>query len=126
MKQTEMMKKNYEFRNVLSKGKYHSGKYIEAFIKKANQKEINLLGIAVSVKVGKAVKRNYIKRLIRENYKNYEKGIKKGQIIVILWKKKANLKEANYQNIKKDMKTIFDKANLIIEEKDEKNTYMAN
>lgn len=31
MKNTEMLKKNYEFKRVLSKGKYYSGKYIESF-----------------------------------------------------------------------------------------------
>ena len=33
MKKTKMLKKNYEFKNVLSKGKYYSGQCIEAFIK---------------------------------------------------------------------------------------------
>ena len=33
MKKTKMLKKNYEFKNVLTKGKYYSGKRIEAFIK---------------------------------------------------------------------------------------------
>ena len=32
MKKTKMLKKNYEFKNVLTKGKYYSGKRIEAFI----------------------------------------------------------------------------------------------
>ena len=35
MKKTKMLKKNYEFKNVLSKGKYYSGDCIEAFIKKS-------------------------------------------------------------------------------------------
>ena len=50
MKKTKMMKKNYEFRNVLSKGIYYSGKNIEAFIKKNNKKDVNFLGIAIGVK----------------------------------------------------------------------------
>ena len=40
MKKTKMLKKNYEFRNILSRGKYYSGKYIEVFLKK-NNKNIN-------------------------------------------------------------------------------------
>ncbi len=40
MKNTEILKKNYEFRFVLKKGKYYSGKYIEAFAIK-NNLEIN-------------------------------------------------------------------------------------
>lgn len=115
MKKTKMMKKNYEFRNVLSKGKYYSGRYIEAFIKKNNQKEGNSLGIAIGVKLAKAVKRNHIKRLIRENYQNYENSIQEGYSIVFLWKKKVSIREATFLNIKKDMKSIFGKAKIIEE-----------
>lgn len=118
MKKTKMLKKNYEFKNVLSKGKYYSGKYIEAFIQDTTKRSINynFLGIAISVKIAKATKRNYLKRLIRENYKNYEKSLKTGKSMVFLWKKKAALKDANYKNIKEDMEKIFDKAELLIEE----------
>ena len=115
MKKTKMMKKNYEFRNVLSKGKYYSGKYIEIFIKKGKKEEVNFLGIAVGVKIAKAVKRNHIKRLIRENYRNYEECIFSGHQMVILWKKKAEIQKATFENIKNDMKYIFDKAKLIKE-----------
>lgn len=112
MKQTKMMKKNYEFKNVLSKGNYYSGRYIEAFVKKNKTDYVNFLGLAVSVKVAKAVKRNQIKRLLRENYQRQENLLKKGYSIVFLWKKKADIREAKFHNIEKDMQTIFDKANL--------------
>ena len=125
MKQTKMMKKNYEFRNVLSRGKYYSGRYIEAFIKKSKQDYVNFLGLAVSVKTAKEVKRNHIKRLLRESYQRQEDGVKKGYSIVFLWKKKADLKEAKFSNIEKDMQVIFNKANLK-KESYEKNTNMAN
>lgn len=115
MKKTKMMKKNYEFKNVLSKGKYYSGRNIEAFIKTGKQEKINQLGIAVSVKVAKAVKRNHIKRRIRESYRLLENNIEEGNKIVFLWKKKADLKNATFQNIQKDMKHILDKAGVIKE-----------
>ena len=115
MKITKMMKKNYEFKNVLSKGKYYSGKYIEAFIKRREEVNLNFLGIAVSVKLAKAVERNHIKRLIRENYRIYETQIKNGYSIVFLWKKKVDIKNATFENINNDMKAIFDKAKIIEE-----------
>lgn len=115
MKKTKMLKKNYEFKNVLSKGKYYSGQNIDAFIKD-NNKNYNFLGLAISVKTAKAVKRNKIKRLIRENYKEQEMQIKNEKSIVFLWKKQVDVKNATYKNIKKDMNTIFDKANLKIEQ----------
>lgn len=111
MKKTKMLKKNYEFKHVLSKGKYFSGKNIDAFIKD-NNKYCNLLGLAISVKTAKAVKRNHIKRLIRENYKILEPQIKTGKSIVFLWKKNVDIKYATFENIKKDMNYIFDKAQI--------------
>lgn len=111
MKNTKMLKKNYEFKKVLSKGKYYTGEYIEAFILKNNQKR-NFLGIAISVKTGKAVKRNRLKRLIRENYKNFENDICIGQSIVILLKKKKNIEEVNFYIIKSDLEKIFNKAGI--------------
>ena len=115
MKKTKMMKKNYEFKNTLSKGSYYGGKYLEAFIKINNKQKINFLGIAISVKIAKAVKRNKIKRLIRESYRTQEETIKTGNQIVILWKKKVDIKKATYKNINQDIKTIFDKAKIIKE-----------
>lgn len=116
MKKTKMIKKNYEFKNILTKGKYCSGKRIEAFIKENNSKNINYLGIAISVKIAKAVRRNRIKRLIRECYLSYENEIKSSKTIVFLWKKKVDTKEATFENIKKDMNEIFHKSKLFIEE----------
>ena len=115
MNKTKMLKKNYEFKNVLSKGKYYTGENIEAIILKNNY-NYNLLGLAISTKIGKAVKRNMINRLIRENYKNVEKRLKDGYSIVFLWKKKSSIENATYNNVKKDMNYIFDKAQIIIRE----------
>ena len=53
MKKTTMLKKNYEFKTVLTKGKCFREKEIEAFILKNNKKR-NFLGIAVSTKKWKS------------------------------------------------------------------------
>lgn len=116
MEKTKMLKKNYEFKNVFSKGKYYSGKCIEVFVLENREQYKNLLGIAISVKIGKATKRNHIKRLIRENYKNFENKIKTGYTFVFLWKKKVDIKNANYINIKTDMEKIFEKVGAFKEE----------
>ena len=115
MKNTEMLKKNYEFKYIFLKGKYISGKNIEIYIKK-NKYHKNLLGIAISKKIAKSVKRNRIKRLIRENYRLLENNIEIGYSIIILWKKKVPIENATFKNIEKDMENIFKKANILLKE----------
>ena len=105
-----MLKKNYEFKNVLTKGKYYGGKQIEIFVLK-NNKPFVMLGIAVSKKVGNSVSRN--KRLIKENYRLLEKDVKENNSLVILWKKNVDKEEANFYKIKEDMHKIFEKAEII-------------
>ncbi len=120
MKKTKMLKKNYEFKSVLNRGKRYSGKYITIFIKR-NHKNINFLGIAISSKLGKAVQRNYVKRMIRETYRKIEKNLKTGYDIVFIWKKQQELEQACYAYVESDVKKIVKKAELFLEEKDEKN-----
>ncbi len=112
IKTTKILKKNYEFRNVLKNGKKISGELLSVFVLK-NQFNYNFLGLAISTKFGNAVQRNKIKRILRENYKNLEQNLCKGYNLVFLIKKDFNQKELNYQNIKTDMINIFKKAKLI-------------
>lgn len=113
MKKTKMLKKNYEFSNVFSRGKYYSGKTIEAFILNNRQKS-NYLGLAISVKSGHAYQRNRLKRLLRENYRMVEDEIETGISIVFLLKKKCNINDVDYYQIKQDMQEILKKAEVIV------------
>ena len=112
MKKTEMLKKNYEFKNVFLKGKYYGGDFLEVFIIK-NRKEKNMIGIAVSKKVGNSVIRNRIKRLIKENYRLLEEKISFGYNLVILWKKNIEGEKATFSNIKTDLLKIFENVGML-------------
>lgn len=112
MKKTEMLKKNYQFKSVLSKGKFFRDKEIEIVILK-NNKKMNLLGIAIGTKNGKAFQRNKAKRIIRECYRMLENNIEEGYSIIILIDKKFDLKNIRYDNIFKSMKNCFDKAKIV-------------
>lgn len=112
MRKIKTLKKNYEFKNVLSKGKFYVGKQILLYTIK-NNNETNVIGIAVSTKQCGAVLRNRIKRLIRENYRLLKDDLKQGYNIVFLWNKKIEPKDANYFKIKEDMHKLLKKANLL-------------
>ena len=117
MKKTEMLKKNYEFKNVLTKVKFYIEKEIEIFILKNNQKR-NFLGIAVGTKNGKAFQRNKAKRLIRECYSKLEGQLVEGNSIVILMNKKFPIKNVNFSEMLENMKNIFLKAEILKKEEE--------
>mgnify|MGYP002562717011 FL=1 len=117
MKKTEMLKKNYEFKNVLTKGKFYIGKEIEIFILKNNKKR-NFLGIAIGTKNGKAFQRNKAKRLIRESYTKLENTLEDGYNIVILMNKKFPINDMQFVEVLEDMKNIFLKAEILKKEEE--------
>ena len=114
MKKTIMIKKNYEFKILFSKGKFYHGEFIHMYIKQTNQ-DINKFGIAVSKKQGKAVKINHIKRLIRENYKNFESSIKTGTNILIVINKNKDIKDISFKDIEENFLRTLKKANVLVD-----------
>ena len=112
MRRIKTLKKNYEFKNVLSKGKFFIGKYVIVYVKNNNKKE-NYIGIAVNTKVGKAVKRNRIKRLIRESYRLNKEKLVQGKDIVFLWNKKSNIEDVSFSVINNEILYLFGKADMV-------------
>ena len=117
MKKTEMLKKNYEFKNVLSKGKFFKEKEIEIFLLKNNKKR-NLLGIAVGTKNGKAFQRNRAKRIIRESYTKLENQLTEGNSIVIIINKNFCIDDMSFIEVYQEMKNIFEKAKILKKEEE--------
>lgn len=111
MKKTTMLKKNYEFKAVLTKGKCFKEKEIEIFILKNNNKR-NFLGIAIGTKNGKAFQRNRAKRIIRECYSKLENNIAEGNNIVILMNRNCNIETLTFSTVLEEMDKIFKIANI--------------
>lgn len=112
MKKVNTLKKNYEFQNVLKKGKYFVRKHVIVYINK-NNKNKNVIGIAVSTKLCNAVKRNHIKRIIREAFYREEKSLKQGYDIVFVWNKKQPVQEINFKDVHEEIIQIFEEAKII-------------
>lgn len=112
MRKIKTLKKNYEFKNVLSKGKFFVGKHVVMYVKKNNKKD-NYIGIAVSTKIGKAVKRNRIKRLIRESYRLNKSVLQQGNDIVFMWNKNSDYENIKFSLINEEILDLFGKAKLV-------------
>jgi len=97
------IRENSDFKRLYYKGKSEVRKRIVVYYRK-NKLSFNRLGITVSPKVGNAVKRNRIRRLIKENYRLMPASFL-GYDIVIVARKSAAF--SDYYAIKKDLYDIF-------------------
>lgn len=83
MKKTWRIKQNYEFRRLYRRGKSAATPFLVLYALK-NRRNMNRIGLTVSPKLGGAVVRNRIKRLLREAYRLHEQQIKTGYDFVLV------------------------------------------
>lgn len=107
------LKKNNEFQNVFQKGKWYGSNLVVIYIVKNNE-DFNRIGIAVGKKVAKSVKRNRIRRVIREAYRLNTSNIVQGYDIVIVWRNKLEAQKVNLGNIQEDLLKCLKKAEILI------------
>lgn len=112
MQKTESIKLNKEFRRLYYKGKTVGSPFIVLYyMQNRVLGDKNTLGITVSTKVGNAVKRNKIRRWIKESYRAFEPKLKTGYMMVILARKRAN-EDADFWAIRRSLGGMFKKADL--------------
>jgi len=114
MNKTIPVKNNRDFLRIYKKGRFYVGRFIVLYVMENNM-NINRLGITASKKYGKSVKRNRVKRLIRENYRFYEPFVKEGCDYVFVARNSGCFPE--YSDIKKEMKFLFKKLGVFDQEK---------
>jgi ribonuclease P protein component len=102
-KRTRLTRRS-EFLNLSREGKkVHTSHFI--VITKANDKGENRLGVTVSTRVGKAVVRNRIKRLLREFFRRHRGEFSLYEDIVIIAKKGAG--ELSLNEVSSELSKAF-------------------
>ncbi len=88
MKYTVSLKENRQFRRLYAKGKNEVSPYLALYWRKTGGGE-NRLGITVGGKLGKAVKRNLVRRRLREIYRTNEGRFAPGYDLVVVARVRA-------------------------------------
>lgn len=109
---TKGLRKDSDFRKVYKHGKSFANKYLVMYILE-NKSEESRLGISVSKKVGKAITRNRVRRLIREVYRlNVDDKVKAGYDIVFI--ARIASKDATHKDIEKSVNYLVKKSDMFI------------
>ena len=106
MKRIETIKDRRLFTDIIKTGKYQKGKYFIIYSKPNNDNNTRF-GIAVSKSLGKAVVRNYYKRIYRDIIDRNKLLFKNGQNYIIMIKS-ASL-STKFETINKTMKELLEK-----------------
>ena len=111
MRKSYRVKKNTEFQEVFKHGKsFANRQFVVYVLKKKNRKHFRI-GLSVSKKLGNAVKRNEIKRYIRQVFLELKEDIPPGYDYIIIARKPAA--EMNYHEVKKSLIHVLKIAHVL-------------
>jgi len=100
------MKENHLFRRLYTRGKSAVVGTIAVYVRR-NNRNYNRLGLTVGTKVGKAVRRNKVRRRIREAYRIHEDQMRTGWDIVVVARTRAAF--ATYERLERELLKLLDK-----------------
>ncbi len=115
MNKINKIKNNWEFQKIYRKGRYAVSNALVVYVQ-PNHLEINRLGITASKKYGISVKRNRIRRLIRECYRLFQEKLKQGYDFVIVARKTDCGEDPGFNQIYKEMRYLMKRLNVIEQE----------
>jgi len=88
MRAETTVKENYEFRRIYRKGRSAVTPCMVVYCQK-NRQGRSRLGVTVSIKLGKAVTRNRVRRQLREIYRLHQNEMKPGYDVIVVARVRA-------------------------------------
>ena len=107
---TPPLRMNYEFSRIYRKGRFVAGRHVVLHYlrRPGNPKR---LGVTTSRQVRSSVRRNRIKRLLRESYRQIENQIPEGYDLILVGRNSTELPD--YDQIRTDVLKLLRRAKLI-------------
>jgi len=110
LKKSEHLRKNSDFKKVYAKGKSCADHFVVLFVLR-NDLEGNRIGLSVSKKIGKAVKRNRVKRLFREVYRLNKDKLIQGFDLIFLARKDAI--KLDFHGMERSILRLYKRARIL-------------
>ena len=117
MEHTVSLKQNHEFRRLYQKGKSAVSPFFAIYCRRTGRPQ-SRLGITTRVKLGNAVKRNRVRRRIRELYRTNEHRFSSGYDIVVVARTRAIF--ARYSELERSFLRLMKKLELLAPEERER------
>lgn len=111
MKKAYRVKKNTEFQTIIKSGKSFANREFVLYYKEKPAQNHFRVGISVGKRIGHAVQRNRIKRLIREVFIELEPYIKENVDMIIIARK--SVVDKSYHEVKKSILHLLKKEKLL-------------
>ena len=119
------IKEHHLYNKTFQKGKRYSGRYLSVFVlrdwaakrlmkENPEKKYYNRLGLSVTKRVGGAVQRSRVKRILRAGYRAVELELKTGFLVVI--SPRDGILNAKSTDVEKELRRGFAKLELFREE----------
>ena len=110
----ESIKKTYRFKEVYNHRRSVANRLLVLYVRN-NGMNNNCLGVSISRKVGKAVVRNRIKRIIKEQIRLKEKELVCGYDLVVVVRAAAGSlqKGEDYKKISESLQQLLDRQKIV-------------
>ena len=116
------IKEHHLYNKTFQKGKRSSGRYVSVYVlrdlaakrlakENPQKKPYNRFGVAVTKRVGGAVQRSRVKRILRAGYRAVEPELKTGFLVVVT--PRNGILEAKSTDVEKDLRRGFAKLEMV-------------
>jgi ribonuclease P protein component len=111
MKKEYRVKKEKEFQDVFKKGKSTANRQFVIYVLHKEKQDHFRIGLSVSKKIGNAVVRNRIKRLVRQFFLEHKNGVAHDKDYVIIARKPVA--DMDFKQVTSSLEHVLKRANVL-------------